>query len=130
MKQMTTLILICLISGLLLLLIFGVVFRLARAVRGTKAMARVEDMRIEPTPDHGELYIVRFQLQDASRELRCPESLYRKLRPGDTGILTCRGCHPPVFGQKGRPRSRPCPRRNPIGDDAADGARESFPPAA
>ena len=57
MKQMTTLILICLISGLLLLLIFGVVFRLIRAVRGTKAMARVEDMRMEPTPDHGELYI-------------------------------------------------------------------------
>ena len=56
MKQMTTLILICLISGLLLLLIFGVVFRLIRAVRGTKAMARVEDMRMEPTPDHGELY--------------------------------------------------------------------------
>lgn len=100
MKQMTTLILICLISGLLLLLIFGVVFRLIRAVRGTKAMARVEDMRMEPTPDHGELYIVRFQLQDASRELHCPESLYRKLRPGDTGILTCRGRHPTSFRPK------------------------------
>lgn len=79
---------------------FRVVFRLIRAVRGTKAMARVEDMRMEPTPDHGELYIVRFQLQDASRELHCPESLYRKLRPGDTGILTCRGRHPTSFRPK------------------------------
>ena len=101
MKQMTTLILICLISGLLLLLIFSVLFRLVRAVRGTRTMARVEDMRMEAASDGGDVYIVRFQLEGASRELRCPESLYRKLQPGDTGILTCRGRYPTGFRQKG-----------------------------
>ena len=75
MEQMTMWIFICLISGVLLLLIFGVLFRLIRAVRGTRLSARLVDKRME-SPENGEdAYSLELQPQEGSRHLRCPSRL-------------------------------------------------------
>ena len=93
MERMTMWIFICLISGVLLLLIVGVLFRLIRAVRGTRLPARLVDKRMESPEDGEEAYVLEFQTQEGSRHLRCPSRLYSRLQVGDEGMVTCRGVH-------------------------------------
>lgn len=92
MEQMTMWIFICLISGVLLLLIFGVLFRLIRAVRGTRLSARLVDKRME-SPENGEdAYILEFQTQEGSRHLRAPADCTAGFRWGMKGWLPAAAC--------------------------------------